>query len=89
MKMLHLIVAVGEELSEDSRGLWIIVWKCFKLHRSADPQPPQLAAVPPVVNLKDEKQHTQYCDSASSAGLSSLEAFFFQKMFNSHTLFQV
>lgn len=63
---IRLVIAIGDEPSEDPRGLWIIVWKCFKLHPSVDPQPPQLAAVPPVVDLRGEKEHTHHFDSSKN-----------------------
>lgn len=49
---VHLIVAVRVEAGNYSRGFSISVGKCLRLHRPVDSQPPQLAAVPPVVNLR-------------------------------------
>lgn len=73
---VHLVVAIGKEASDNPRGLWIIVGKCFRPHSPVDPQPPQLAAVPPVVNLRDEKQHSERCDSAASTGSLFLATIF-------------
>lgn len=49
---VHLVVAVRDELREDPGGLRVIVWEGSGLHCSVDPQPTQLAAVSPVVDLK-------------------------------------
>lgn len=49
---VHLVVAVRVEAGNNSRGFSISVGKCLILHRPVDSQPPQLAAVPPVVNLR-------------------------------------
>lgn len=49
---VHLVVAVRVEAGNNSRGFFISVGKCLRLHRPVDSQPPQLAAVPPVVNLR-------------------------------------
>lgn len=56
---VHLVVAIREKFSEDSSGLWTIDWKCFRLHRSVDSQPSQLATVSPVVELRDHKQNAK------------------------------
>lgn len=55
---VHFVVAVGNKLIKDPRGVWAIDRKFFGLHPSVNPMPPQLAAVPPVVDLRDERQHT-------------------------------
>lgn len=52
---VHLVVAVWGEASNNSRGFSISVGKCLRLHRPVDSQPPQLTAVPPVVNLSAEQ----------------------------------
>lgn len=53
---IHLVVAIGNETSDYTRGFWIIGWKHFRLHASIDPVPSQLTTVSPVVDLQIQKK---------------------------------
>lgn len=68
---VHLVVAVREQVRDDARGLGLVVGKGFGPERPVDPQPPELAAVSPVVHLGKRRQTPESADHILGGGRRS------------------